>query len=89
MAGSVEILDQSRIDALMESMKCSAPKAARLPGFLAPEFKRFLRSATEWFPVTWRSRLYGTELVRIFILGDAIHRIWGPDVEWRPSWRVA
>lgn len=31
-------------------------------------------------PKGWRTRLYGTELVRVYILGDAIHRVWGPDV---------
>ncbi len=38
----------------------------------------FFRSAAPWLPVSWRTRLYGTELVRIFIQGDAVHRVWGP-----------
>jgi len=36
--------------------------------------------AVDWSPSKWRTRLYGTELVRIFIRGDVIHRVWGPDV---------
>lgn len=51
-----------------------------LPSALPKGFRSFCRSAEPWLPKTWRTRLYGTELVRIYIFGDAIHRVWGPDV---------